>query len=185
MAVSSRQSTIVGRNFSQKRLEKAIAAIDEKVASYIATLDEQDQTEPEVIPRITADELRQKIATLKERKATYQALSDELKESGEKQVSLTDPDARSMVTHFGVTDVCYNVQTAVDSKHKLIVEHAVTNNPTDHAQLSVMALKAKETLQVEEMNVLADMGDSRWRRSEEVRCCQHHPVHPEAVSVVR
>ena len=106
MAVSSRQSTIVGRNFSQKRLEKAIAAIDEKVASYIATLDEQDQTEPEVIPRITADELRQKIATLKERKATYQALSDELKESGEKQVSLTDPDARSMVTHFGVTDVC-------------------------------------------------------------------------------
>ncbi len=71
---------------------------------------------------------------------------------------MTDPDARSMVTHFGVTDVCFNVQTAVDSKHKLIVEHEVTNNPTDHAQLAKMALKAKETLQVEGMTVLADMG---------------------------
>ena len=63
-----------------------------------------------------------------------------------------------VVTHFGTTDVCYNVQTVVDAKHKLIVEHEVTNKPTDHAQLSVMALKAKETLQVEKMNVLADMG---------------------------
>ncbi len=56
------------------------------------------------------------------------------------------------------TDVCYNVQTSIDAKHKLIVEHEVTNNPTDHAQLAKMALKTKETLQVEEMNVLADMG---------------------------
>lgn len=63
-----------------------------------------------------------------------------------------------VVTHFGVTDVCYNVQTAVDAKHKLIVEHEVTNNPTDHAQLSEMAVRTKETLQVEEMKVVADMG---------------------------
>jgi len=148
------------RNFSQKRLERAIAAIDARVASYIATLDEQDKEDAQT-PKATAppaDQLREQIAALKERKMKYEALSKELTESGEKQVSLTDPDARSMVTHFGVTDVCYNVQTAVDSKHKLIVEHEVTNNPTDHAQLAVMALKAKETLQVEQMNVLADMG---------------------------
>lgn len=158
------------RNFSEKRLERAIAAIDEKVAAYVATLDECDgeDTQAPSTKMPTAEELRQKIAALKERKTKYEALSTELKESGEKQISLTDPDARSMVTHFGVTDVCYNVQTAVDAKHKLIVEHEVTNNPTDHAQLSVMAMKAKETLQVGEMNVLADMG---YFDGDEIRKC--------------
>ncbi len=148
------------RNFSEKRLERALVAIDEKINSYVETLDEHDHadTEAPVTKMPTAEELHAKIATLKERKRKYEALSQQLRESGEKQVSLTDPDARSMVTHFGVTDVCYNVQTSIDAKHKLIVEHEVTNNPTDHAQLAKMALKTKETLQVEEMNVLADMG---------------------------
>jgi hypothetical protein len=95
-------------------------------------------------------------------------LSKELSKSGEKQVSLTDPDARSMVTHFGTTGVGYNVQTAVDGKHSLIIEHEVTNNPTDHAQLSAMANKAKEMLQVKEMDVLADMG---YFDGSEIRKC--------------
>lgn len=148
------------RNFSEQRLERAIAAIDEKVAAYVATLDAGDgeDTQAPAAKLPTAEELRQQIAALKERQTKYEALSTELKESGEKQISLTDPDARSMVTHFGVTAGCYNVQTAVDSKYKLIVAHEVTNNPTDHAQLFMMAMKAKQTLQVEEMNVLADMG---------------------------
>jgi transposase len=146
------------RNFSEKRLAHLIASIDEKIASYIKILDEQDKQEVQVTPTLTAAELQKKIVVLKERKTKYEALSTELAESGEKQVSLTDPDARSMVKHFGVTDVCYNVQTAVDAKHKLIVEHEVTNNPTDHAQLSVMAVRTKERLQVEEMKVVADMG---------------------------
>lgn len=146
------------RNFSQKRLERAIAAIDEKIRCYLTTLDEQDNQEVKVTAKLTADQLHEKIAVLKERKAKYKGLSTELKQSGEKQVSLTDPDARSMVTHFGVTDVCYNVQTAVDSKHKLIVEHEVTNNPTDHEQLAKMAVRTKETLEVKEMKVIADMG---------------------------
>ncbi|MDQ3173293.1 MAG: transposase, partial [Acidobacteriota bacterium] len=81
-----------------------------------------------------------------------------LKKSGAKQVSLTDADARSMVNHHNATDVCYNVQTVVDREHKLIVEHEVTNDPTDHAQLAEMALRAKETLAVERLEVLADMG---------------------------
>jgi len=148
------------RNFSQKRLERALAAIDDKIDSYVESLDEADRADSEApfVKLPTADELREKIASLKQRKAKYEDLSKDLSESGDKQISLTDPDARSMVTHFGTTDVCYNVQTVVDAKYKLIVEHEVTNNPTDHAQLSVMALKAKETLQVGELNVLADMG---------------------------
>jgi hypothetical protein len=63
-----------------------------------------------------------------------------------------------MVTHHNATDVCYNVQTAVDSKHQLIVEHEVTNDPTDHAHLAEMALRAKETLGAEQLDVVADMG---------------------------
>src|SRR6266699_322984 len=85
-------------------------------------------------------------------------LTKALKASGAKQVSLTDKDARSMVMHHGSTEVGYNVQTVVDEKHQLIVEHEVTNDPTDHAHLAEMALRAKETLGVEQLEVVADMG---------------------------
>ncbi len=165
------------RNFGERRLERAVTAIDEKITSYITALDEHDRedTEALVVKTPTAEELRAKIATLKERKAKYEALSEQLRESGEKQVSLTDPDARSMVTHFGVTDVCYNVQTAVDAKHKLIVEHEVTNNPTDHAQLAKMSLRSKETLQAEELNVLADMG---YFDGDEIKKCVDAGITP-------
>jgi hypothetical protein len=122
-------------------------------------LDEADNadTDPDE-PTPSAAELREKIKTLTERKAKYQALQTDLKASGAKQVSLTDRDARSMVMHHGSTEVGYNVQTAVDEKHQLIVEHEVTNDPTDHAHLAEMALRAKETLGVEQLEVVADMG---------------------------
>src|SRR5260370_39263268 len=63
-----------------------------------------------------------------------------------------------MVMHHGSTEVGYNVQTVVDEKHQLIVEHEVTNDPTDHAHLAEMALRAKQTLGVEQLEVVADMG---------------------------
>jgi transposase len=148
------------RNFSEKRLTKAIAAIDEKIGGYLAGLDAQDREEaPDVeVSKPSAKDLRDKIERLRERKEKYQKLKVDLAESGEKQVSLTDSDARSMINHHNATDVCYNVQTAVDAKHNLIVEHETTNNPTDHAQLAEMALRAKETLGVEQLEVVADMG---------------------------
>src|SRR5712691_4459859 len=147
------------RNFSEARLTKAIKTIEEKISSYLSSLDKADADEPEPDePRPSAAELGAKIKTLQERKAKYQALKKDLQESGEKQVSLTDPDARSMVMHHGSTEVGYNVQTAVDEKHQLIVEHEVTNDQTDHAHLAEMALRAKETLGVEQLEVVADMG---------------------------
>src|ERR1700730_19342491 len=147
------------RNFNEARLTKAIKAIEEKIDTYLHELDQADAAEPdpdEPPPSVT--ELREKIKTLTERKAKYQALHEGLKESGAKQVSLTDPDARSMVMHHGSTEVGYNVQTVVDEKHQLIVEHEVTNDPTDHSHLAEMAVRAKEMLQVEELEVVADMG---------------------------
>ena len=148
------------RNFSDTRLRKAIGAIDEKIGAYLASLDEQDRTEaPSSVPaKLKGEELREKIKTLQERKEKYRKLKIELKESGEKQISLTDADARSMINHHKGTDVCYNIQTVVDAKHKLIVEHEATNDPTDHAHLAEMALRAKETLEVEHLEVVADMG---------------------------
>ena len=147
------------RNFSESRLKKAIHGLDEKIGAYLKSLDAADATEPDTDePPPSAADLRQKIETLQQRKAKYEALQAELKESGAKQVSLTDRDARSMIVHFNSTDVCYNVQTAVDEKHQLIVEHEVTNDPTDHAHLAEMALRAKETLAVEQLEVVADRG---------------------------
>jgi len=105
--------------------------------------------------------LGEKIKTLQERKAKYQALKAGMQESGAKQVSLTDKDARAMVTHHNSTDVCYNVQTAVDEQHQLIVEHEVTNDPTDHAHLAEMAVRAKEMLQVEELEVVEEARPAR------------------------
>lgn len=147
------------RNFSEARLTKAIKALEAKIDGYLESLDEADaaDSDPDE-PGPSAAELRAKIAELQQRKANYKALKQGMKERGAKQVSLTDPDARSMVMHHHSTEVGYNVQTVVDDQHHLIVEHEVTNDPTDHAHLAEMALRAKETLGVEQLEVVADMG---------------------------
>ncbi len=159
------------RNFNEARLTKAIKALEEKIEGYLGSLDEADAAEPDPTePPPSATELRAKIKTLQQRKTKYQALKQGLQESGAKQVSLTDPDARSMVMHHHSTEVGYNVQTVVDEQHQLIVEHEVTNDPTDHAHLAEMALRAKETLGVEQLEVVADRCErllslSGWRRT--------------------
>ena len=105
------------RNFNEARLSKAIKALEAKIDNYLGSLDEADadDTDPDE-PTPSAAELQKKIAELKERKAKYQALKQGLKESGAKQVSLTDADARSMVMHHRSTEVGYNVQTVVDER---------------------------------------------------------------------
>jgi hypothetical protein len=162
------------RNFNQKRLERALTEIDRKIDSYLTELDEADREEPEV-KTPSAAELKQKIEQLKERKQKYEGLKKQLAESGEQQVSLTDPDSRSMVCGHGHTDVCYNVQTVVDAKHKLILEHEVTNEATDQGHLSEMALRAQERLGVEEMEVVADMG---YFDGAEVKKCVEAGITP-------
>lgn len=144
------------RNFSHDKLDKAIKEIDAKIQSYLDELDEADDQEAEV-KSPTAEQLKEKIEQLRNRKDKYEQIETQLKESGESQISLTDPDSRAMKVGQG-SDVCYNVQTVVDDKHKLIVEHEVTNEPTDHHQLSKMAIRAKQILEVEKLEVVADRG---------------------------
>src|SRR5258706_638841 len=103
------------RNFNAARLTKAIKAIEEKIGSYLCSLDQADAAEPDPdTPPPSAAELGAKIKNLTERKAKYQALQTELQDNDAKQEALTDRDARSMVMHHGSTEVGYNVQTVVD-----------------------------------------------------------------------
>ena len=161
-AVNSKQ-----RNFNEKKLERSIKYIEEKIDSYAKQLDEQDALESEQ-QSPTAVELKEKIEKLKERKHNYENLTEKLKASGQTQISLTDPDSRLMSMGKGA-DVCYNVQSVVDEKHKLIVVADVTNEVSDQAQLSKMAKEAKAVLGVEKIEALADTG---YYDGSEVKECE-------------
>src|SRR6266511_2584921 len=154
------------RNFSQKKLEQRFKKIDEKVERYLDEMERGDKEGKE--SEISAAELKQKIEKLKERKGRYEELLKELVASGQSQVSLTDPESRAMaLTPRG--EVSYNVQTAVDRKHHLIVEQDVTNEGLDNHQLFSMAQKTKQRLGQEELQVVADMG---YYNHEELKQCE-------------
>jgi transposase len=137
-AVNSR-----ARNISQRKLKIAIQELDADIERYLNELDENDEQEPDE-PNLTKEELQQKIEEMKRELAKAKELEKKLKDSGQTQVSLTDPDSRSMpVSGDRRTDVSYNVQVAVDPKHKLIVDHQVTNAVTDRDLLGAMAMRAK------------------------------------------
>jgi transposase len=144
------------RNFTRKKLSQLMARERAKISEYLEAVAEADEAEREE-PALSAEQLQEKIAGLERYLAEHEALERQLEASGESQVSLTDPDAKLMKTAQG-SEVSYNVQTVVDSKHKLIVAYEVTNERNDLGQLAVMAQQAKEALQVEELTVLADGG---------------------------
>jgi transposase len=145
------------RNWTQKKLEAAIEREKERVQQYLTELEKADAADEGETAELTADELKKKIAGLEEHLSKHEELLSEMKESGEKQVSLTDPDARLMKTGKGVF-VGYNVQTAVDDKHKLIAEIEVRNEAADQELLPEMAQKTKDGLGVGELTVVADGG---------------------------
>jgi hypothetical protein len=149
--------------------------IEKKIDAYLDELDENDENEPDE-HKPTAEELKEKIKTLRERMKKYKGLQKQVKESGESQISLTDPDSRSMPLAGGPrTQVSYNVQVSVDEKHKLILDHAVTNQVTDRSLLSQMAKRAKQALGVEELDVLADMG---YYDGQQVKDCLDEGITP-------
>ena len=163
-AVNSRE-----KNYNQKKLKKLIALTDERIDQYLREMKEADEVEGEAeLKGPTADELNKKIEELKKRKEHLEEIKKTLEESGETQISLTDPDARLMKTRQG-TRVCYNVQIAVDSKHKLIATTDVSNDRTDQGQLSGVALEAKQTLGVEKLEAITDRG---YYNNDEVKKCE-------------
>ena len=145
------------RNFNQEKLRERIARLDTRIAEYISELDAADNAEAVSEQAKTSDEIKDLVAELKTRRQTYQSYMDELKENGETQKSLTDPDSRRMMSN-GKTEVCYNVQSAVDSKNRMIVDFDVTNSAQDHHYLSSMAISSADALGVESIKAAADNG---------------------------
>ena len=169
-AVNSRE-----RNFTERKLKRLKERAEAKIERYMQELDENDAQETDS-EKPTAGELQEKIEWLNGRREVYKELQGEMEESGESQISLTDPDARSMrLGESRGTEVGYNVQISVDAKHKLIVDHEVTNECNDMRQLSSMAIRAKGVLEVESLEVVADGG---YYSSQEIRDCAQEGIVP-------
>jgi transposase len=151
-AVNSRD-----KNFTRKSVKRRIKKTQANIDRYLAKLDAVDEEEPELC-EVTADELKQKIASMEAKMEELKAHEIEVAAHPDKQVSVTDEDARSMIKPGGGSVVGYNVQTAVDEKHHMIVTHEVTNATTDRRQLSKVAKQAKKVLQTKTLKVVADAG---------------------------
>jgi transposase len=147
------------RNFTRGKVERRRAQLEESVARYLDQLDTADRHEPTEALATKTERLKEKLAKLKEEMAKLAAIEAQMLASPDQQVSLTDPDSRSMATSGrGSGVVGYNVQVAVDTKHHLIVVHDVINVGNDRAQLARMAKQAKAALQAEELAAVADRG---------------------------
>lgn len=147
------------RNFTKAKLERRRQQIEESVARYLSQLDTADRQDPTDIMAAKSERLKEKIARLEEEMKRLDGLEAQMLSSPDQQVSLTDPDARSMSSSGRGTGVVgYNVQVAVDTDHHIIVTHEVTNVGTDRAQLSGMAIKAKDVLGAEKLDVVSDRG---------------------------
>ena len=156
------------RNFTKEKMRRRLQQIDESIERYLGQIASADRQEPDVA-KDKSERLEKKIVRLKEEMARLKKLEVRMLETPEQQISLTDPDARSMATSGrGTGMVGYNVQTAVDAKHHLIVAHEVTNIGHDRTQLARMSRQAKEAIGTDSLAVVADRG---YFRGEEIKAC--------------
>jgi len=157
------------RNFTRGKVERRQAQLEESVARYLSQLDTADRQDPSETLALKMARLNEKLAKLKEEMAKLAAYEKEMLSSPAQQISLTDPDSRSMATSGrGSGVVGYNVQVAVDTEHHLIVTHEVTNTGSDRSQLANVAKQAKAVLQVEKLEAVADRG---YFNGEEILAC--------------
>jgi len=163
------------RNFTRGKLKARLRQIEESIERYLAAMDTADRTQSEFAEAKTS-RLKDKIAKLKQQMQDLRAMEQRLQEAPDGQVSLTDPDARSMATSGrGTGIVGYNVQTAVDAEHHLIVAHEVTNVGNDRDQLSAMAKQARAATGMDDLSVVADRG---YFSGEEILACDKAGITP-------
>ena len=156
------------KNFTRGKMKRRLAEVEASIDRYLGELDSADRSAP---PEDTRS-LKDKIAALTEEMDRLKKFEVRMLEAPDQQLSLTDPDARSM-RHRGSGMVGYNVQTAVDVDHHLIVAHEVTNAGSDRRQLTRMAQQAKTALQTNSLNVLADRG---YYNGQELRSCEQNNI---------
>ncbi len=163
-AVNSRD-----KNFTRAKMKRRLRDVESAIERYLAQLDETDRTEP---APDDAKTLQDKVAKLREEMARLKKLEVRMLEAPDQQLSLTDPDARSMNSR-GTGMVGYNVQSAVDAKHHLIVAHEVSKVGSDRRQLATMAQQAKATLGTNKLTVVADKG---YYNGDELRECEQNDI---------
>jgi transposase len=157
------------KNFTHAKMKRRLEQIEESIGRYLHQMDSADRQEPSPAGAIKTTRLKDKIVKLKEQMQRLEKLDVQMRAAPDQQISLTDPDSRSMATSGrGSGVVGYNVQAAVDTKHHLIIAHDVTNIGTDRAQLSRMAKQTKEILRTESLDVVADRG---YFSGEEILAC--------------
>ncbi len=163
------------KNFTVAKVGKRIEQVDASIVRYLAALDRADREEGDVA-EAKSGRLKEKIAGLRRQMQALKAMEQTVQDAPDQQVSLTDPDARSMATSGkGTGIVGYNVQTAVDAEHHLIVAHEVTNQGHDRSHLVPMALKAQQATGNKEIAVLADRG---YFNGDQVLLCEGTGVAP-------
>ena len=156
------------KNFTRTKMKRRLAAVEASIDRYLGELESAD----EAAPVEQTQPIKDRVRALKEEMDRLKKLDVRMRKAPDQQLSLTDPDARSL-RHRGSGLVGYNVQTAVDTQHHLIVVHEVTNAVSDRRQLAKMASKVKAELEVDHLDVLADRG---YYNSEEIRTCEQNGI---------
>jgi transposase len=161
------------KNFTSAKMKRRMAAINESIERYLTSMDTADRAEPEVAA-LKKGRLQDKIDALRQQMQALEAIDTQMNASPDKQVSLTDPDARSMKNREGGI-VGYNVQTAVDAEHHLIVAHEVVTDGVDRDQLARMAAQARQAIGTEALTVVADRG---YFKSQQILECTQSGITP-------
>ena len=157
------------KNFTEAKMKRRFERIEESIARYLSQLETTD-LRGEAVPEAKVERLQDKLAKLKQEVARLNAIKEEMMQSEDKQVSLTDPDARSMATSGQDTGIVgYNVQIAVDTKNHIVVAHEVTNVGTDYHHLLNMGEQARSAMGVETIEVVADRG---YHEGYEILACE-------------
>lgn len=162
------------KNFTERKLEARQKQLDESVARYLAELDRADR-EPTLVSEGRVSRIKEKLIKIKEQMQRLNQIGEQMRATPDQQISLTDPDARSMATSGrGTGMVGYNVQTVVDAKHHLIVAHDVTNQGHDRQQLVPMTEQAAQAIGNNKLTALADRG---YFNSEQIRKCEQRGIN--------
>jgi transposase len=158
------------KNFTSAKIERRRKQLEESVSRYLSQLDTADRQDPSETLTLKKARIKEKLEKLKSEMTKLDAIEKQVLASPDQQLSLTDPDSRSMATSGrGSGVVGYNVQVAVDTENHLIVAHEVTNVGTDRAQLANTAQAAKAALEVDKLEAVADRG---YFNGEEILACE-------------
>ena len=150
------------RNFTREKLRRKLGEIDAAVQRYLSELDRADAVQEatgSAVPEARIERATRKLAHLRREADRLKAVERRMDATGESQVSLSDPDARSMATTARMPRVVgYNVQSVVETGHHLIVAHEVTMHGYDRDALSMMAVAAREAMAADRIEAIADKG---------------------------